>query len=64
LLAVFAKKDTSKHLNARAERSAFAGARIYHGVEMPQQAAPALPRAVGEPERSPLCSDLDGATAP
>jgi len=25
---VFAKKDTSKHLNARAERSAFAGARI------------------------------------
>ena len=28
LLAVFAKKDTSKHLNARAERSAFAGARI------------------------------------
>jgi len=31
---------------------------------MPQQATPALPRALGEPERSPLCSDLDSARAP
>jgi len=31
---------------------------------MPQQATPALPRAVDEPERSPLCSELDGAMAP